>query len=360
MNNRKDQVYIGISGGVDSSVAAHLLLEKGYRLIGFHCLFSDNPALEKKIEADLVSARQVASKLGIALEVIDLKKEFRDVVIKNYLTEYRQGRTPNPCVICNRELKFGLIKDKIKALGGGKLSTGHYVNLKNNQIYRGLDREKDQSYFLWSLDRDQLEDTIFPLGEIKKEKVKRIAQEIGLETHKRTESSGACFFPKGGHREFIEKNISQLAQPGKIVDKKGRVIGEHHGLGFYTIGQRYGFDIDPRKAGLNGKDIPPVYVTGVDPKNNLLKVGLEKELHHSSFLLSNPNWQVEKPFEFESITVQIRHLGKVVGCDVEETDSKLVKVEAEEDFRSITPGQSAVFYQDDLLLGGGIIERTND
>lgn len=357
MNNLTKKAFIGISGGVDSSVAAYLLKTEGYELTAFHGIFSSNQKLKSKVEADLASAKEVANKLDIKLEVFDLRTEFKEIVIDNYLREYQKGRTPNPCIVCNRELKFGLIKDKIKALNGGKLATGHYVRLKDHQLYRGVDLSKDQSYFLWSLKKGQLKDLIFPLGEIKKEKVKEIAKEIGLETYKRPESAGACFFPKGGHQQFIKSNLSQLAQPGKIVDKNGRVIGQHQGLIFYTIGQRYGFEIDTKKAGLSGSDIPPLYVTGIEPQDNLLKVGREADLHHSTFLISDYNWQAEEPLKLKDIKVQIRHLGKVVACRLEKVGSYLIKVRAQEKFRSITPGQSAVFYQKDLVLGGGIIEK---
>ncbi len=352
------KIYLGLSGGVDSAVSGYLL-KKRYpedKIVAVHAKFSDNPSNKTKRDADPAAAREIADHLEIDFEVVDLSSIFEEKIISNYLDEYRSGRTPNPCVVCNREIKFGLLKERLLDNSDDKLAMGHYVRLKDSFIYRGIDRTKDQSYFLWSLNPNQLDNLIFPLGNRTKKEVKEIAQKIGLSQAFRPESSGACFFPKGGHRQFVEKKLPQLTLSGEVTDKNGKAIGTHQGVGLYTIGQRYGFEIDPNLAGLSGKDIPPLYVVDLRPKTNRVVVGREEDLHSNRFAISETNWFLENPLDKDNIEVQIRHLGKKSSAQLAKLGKRFM-VTSRESFRSLTPGQSAVFYQGDLLVGGGIIDR---
>jgi tRNA-specific 2-thiouridylase len=361
LENMSNKVFVGLSGGVDSSVAAFLLQREGLDLVGFHCFFYNHPELRSKRERDLRSAKRVANNLGIQFYTFDLTKQFRQLVIDNYINEYKQGRTPNPCVVCNRELKFGLIKDKILALGGGKLATGHYVRLNNKKIYRGVDKKKDQSYFLWNLKKSQLNNLYFPLGKYHKGEVKVIAKKANLKTYQRDESRGACFYPRGGHSEFMADHGKGLDKPGQVVNKAGKVIGRHRGAIFYTIGQRYGFEVETIKAGYKGEDPPPLYVIEVRPEDNKIVVGEDDLLYRSRFRVTGINRLTDRiPLRGnQEVDLQIRHLMKPVRAKLNiKGDSAMVKTA--EKIRSITPGQSAVFYQADLLLGGGIIEKDND
>jgi len=352
------KIYLGLSGGIDSAVCGYLI-KKDYpktKLVGIHGQFSDSPLLKEKRESDLRLAETIANKLKIDLEVVDLAEQFRNKIIYNYLKEYRSGRTPNPCVVCNREIKFGILKERYLKKDGDRLAMGHYVRLKDDRIYRGIDQTRDQSYFLWSLESEQLNNLIFPLGEKTKEEVRKIAEKIGLNLDYRAESSGACFFPRGGHQQFMKNNLPELARPGQAVNKTGKVIGTHYGVGFYTIGQRYGLQIDPNLAGFRGKDIPPLYVIGIEPKANQIILGKESELYFNRFKISNTNWSVVNPLNKDNLEVQIRHLGKRSKVILKRKQKSFL-VTTREDFRSIAPGQSAVFYEGDLQVGGGIIDR---
>jgi len=349
------KVYIALSGGVDSSVAAALLKKEGCQPIGVFCHFwQPNYSRESQ---DM--ARRVAGILGIPFYTFDLSKEFKKKVVNYYLREYWSGRTPNPCVKCNKEIKFGLLREKIKILGGTKLATGHYVIKKGSRLYRGRDRGKDQSYFLWDLDRDQIKDLIFPIGGYLKREVVEMAKEMKLPNIERAESQGICFFPKGQHAQFIKAHLrAGQNRPGNIVDRQGRAVGRHQGIGYYTIGQRYGFKVDPAKMGFKGEDPPPFYIIAIRPQKDQLVVGLDQDLYQDSFQVKNLNWIGRKPVKqgvksFRALT-QIRYLQPPVQAEIE-IKGKQAKVKTKRRIRSIAPGQSAVFYKGERLLGGGVI-----
>lgn len=362
----KGKVYVAMSGGIDSSMAAALLKKEGYQPIGIFCHFWH----PKRITGELFEntccsresqemAQQVANILDIPFYSFDLSKEFKKIVVDYYLQEYQAGQTPNPCVVCNQEIKFGLLREKIKKLGGSKLATGHYVIKRGNRLYRGRDRSKDQSYFLWDLRREQIRDLLFPVGEYLKREINKMAKEMRLPNVERAESQGVCFFPRGQHAQFIKTYLKKdQNKPGDIVDKEGKVVGEHQGIGYYTIGQRYGFTVDPIKLGFKGEDPPPIYVIGLKPKKNQLVVGLDRDLYQDQFIVKDLNWIQRKPVKqgersFEAL-VQIRHLQPPVKAEIE-LNGREARVKAKEKIRSIAPGQSAVFYQKEELLGGGII-----
>ncbi len=352
----REKIFVALSGGIDSAVAAALLKKRDYQLIGIFCYFW--PA--KRIAKEYYEiAQQIAGILDIPCYSFDLSNEFKKIVVDYYLKEYQAGQTPNPCVVCNREIKFGLLREKIKKLGGTKLATGHYVIKRDSQLYRGKDQIKDQSYFLWNLRREQIKDLLFPNGRYLKKEIVKMAREIDLPVVGREESQGICFFPRGQHAQFIKKHLKkELLRPGKVVDRQGNLVGQHQGIAYYTIGQRYGFEIDPSKMGCRGEDRPPFYVIAIESKKNQLRVGLDEDLYRNSFRVRDLNWIRGKPVEqgeksFKAL-VQIRHLQPAVEAKIE-LDSRGAEVETKKEIRSIAPGQSAVFYQGDRLLGGGII-----
>lgn len=354
----KERIFVALSGGVDSAVAAFLLKKRSVDLIAVHALFYREPELKEKQRQDLKSAKGVADRLKIPFYKIDLTDQFKEIVIGSYLKGYQQGLTPNPCVICNRELKFGLLKDRIFSLGADKLATGHYLRLKNNQIYRAEDADKDQSYFLWALRKNQLQDLIFPLGSCLKKDVRKIARENNIQAYRRDESRGICFYPKSGHNQFIQKYAGRLNRPGEVLNRRSVVIGRHQGAAFYTVGQRIGFEIDTAKAGFKGISPPPLYVLRVIPEKNQLIVGADDDLYQDRFKVSQLNWISKKPAKKEQISVQVRYLHSPVEAKIKiEANNNRGLIETKEEIRAIVPGQSAVFYRDNLLLGGGIIER---
>ncbi len=367
---KTDQVFVAISGGIDSAFSAYLIKRQyqNVKLIharlweeGDGCKGQENVE-ESKMKASsdqFQRVKQIAEDLKLPLKIIDLRKEFKNRIVDYYLRHYEKGLTPNPCIVCNREIKFGLLRKKVKDLGGALIATGHYVKKEVSQIYRGKDRQKDQSYFMWDLNPKVIEEIIFPLGDYRKEKVKNKVKAANFSLDFEEESKGVCFYPKGAHQKFIKKYGKKLNQPGKIVDQEGQVVGRHKGLACYTIGQRYGFDIDPRKMGLAGQDIPPLYVVKILPQKNQLVVGKDKDLYQDKLRVHSINWLAGKPpkkGDERKIDLQIRHLGRVVKAKLKALGRDKARVELESQLRSVAPGQSAVFYDKDHLLGGGLIQ----
>jgi len=338
------RVAVAMSGGVDSSVAAALLKQAGYEVSGIHAwLWPD--AEPKSTASDL---KRVCRLLGIAFQQVDLEKEFRRLVVDYFSQEYGRGRTPNPCIACNQRVKFGLLMDRVLETGADYFATGHYARIEpapdGYRLRQAADQDKDQSYFLYMLGQRHLEHLLLPLGELSKEKVKKIAGELGLPEASQNESQDICFIPDNDYRSFIAKYIS--FQPGDIVDIKGKVLGQHHGLAQYTVGQRQGL----------GLNLPEqLYVIELDAANNRLVVGDKDQLLHGVLLASQLSWVSGKaPAGLISITAKVRYRAPEVAAELYINDR--AEVRFVEPQQAIAPGQSVVFYQGEVVLGGGIID----
>ena len=362
MNKR---VVVAMSGGVDSSVAAGLLKDQGYEVIGLTMCFSavggpafDGNPLETETKKPgccgltaIEDARRVAQKLGIRHYVLNLNKDFSRRVINNFYREYLSGRTPNPCVRCNQFIKFGILFKKAVNLGAQFLATGHYARIvKSKEGYllkKAKDIKKDQSYFLYRLNRGQLKQVIFPLGDYNKPEVRVMASEFKLNVAEKRDSQEICFLPDGGYRDLIKANGLNCVKPGYLVDENGGIIGKHRGLPFYTIGQRQGLGIAKGY---------PLYVTKINAKNNQITAGNRQDACKNEFLVKDVRFLTE-PFKKKiEINVKIRYNHKESPAVVYPVKGKL-KVCFKQPQFAITPGQSAVFYEGDTILGGGIIEK---
>ncbi len=345
---------MAMSGGVDSSLAAALLVGKGHQVVGLTMrLFCHKEAGHERSCCSLdsiESARQAADRLGIPHYVIDCRRVFRKTVIDRFVEEYRNGRTPNPCVECNRHVKFGFLLDKARSLGCESLATGHYARIVRQQgrpvLARGADERKDQSYFLWALTSKQLGRVIFPLGGMTKSRVREKAKELGLVAAGRPESQEICFI-SGSYSEFLQERFLQV--PGDIVDIEGKVLGRHRGIACYTIGQREGLGIALGR---------PQYVLKTDPVKNLVTVGDDILLRSAGCLVEDVNWIVKQPQRAVRCTVRIRHRHPGAGAVVKMLSGNRAEAVFDEPQRAVTPGQSAVFYRGDLVLGGGVIAAT--
>src|SRR5580693_3364137 len=357
---KRPRVVCGMSGGVDSSATAALLLEQGYDVIGItlklwpqDCV---NRAEDKCCGPQAVTdARSVCDKLGVPYYLIDEAAEFQKHVIQYFSDEYKSGRTPNPCVMCNQNLKFGRLIGRADQLGAQYIATGHFARVEKSAdgtrtlLRRGRDLRKDQSYFLFSLRQDQLARAIFPLGEKTKSDTREVARHCNLKTAEKEESMEICFVPDNNYGGFLQSANLVQKHRGEITDVYGHVLGHHDGIEFYTIGQRRGLGITTPK---------PVYVVELDPENNRVVVGDETALDRDEFVAERCNWhpfeQLEAPIE---VTAKIRYNHPGAAATVTPLDGNRVKVKMHSPVRAITPGQAAVFYQDDLVVGGGWIMR---
>jgi tRNA-specific 2-thiouridylase len=340
----KKRVAVAMSGGVDSSVTAALLKQAGYEVSGIYMKLWADPNLAFAIP-DLEHACQI---LDIPLYKLDLEKEFRRLVIDCFCQEYGLGRTPNPCIVCNQHIKFGLLLDKALGMGAEYLATGHYARIESTpdgyRLLKAADQSKDQSYFLYILGQRQLKHLLMPLGELSKEKARKMAAELGLPTSSRSDSQDVCFIPDNDYRSFIAQHIS--SQPGDIVDIKGKVLGKHNGLANYTVGQRQGL-------GLASSE--PLYVIEMDAANNRLVVGGKDQLLHSVLIASQLNWVSGKaPTEPLTITAKVRYKAPEVAAELHLNGR--AEVRFTEPQQAVAPGQSVVFYQGDVVLGGGVID----
>ena len=349
-------VVVAMSGGVDSSVAAALLKEQGYDVIGMMLRLWSEPGKEESNRCctpdSMAQARRVAAKLEIPFYVIDAKDVFHNTVVQYFLDGYARGETPNPCLICNRQIRWTFLLDHALALGADYMATGHYVRIRkaedSSQLLRAVDRNKDQSYVLYVLTQEKLKHALFPVGDYPKTEVRAIAERHGLPTASRKDSQDLCFLAGEDYRNFLQRNAAEMLQPGGIMTRDGRSVGAHNGLANYTIGQRKGLGI---------ASPVPLYVLGKDAAANTLIVGTQDELGSRELTARDVNWLSEEtpagPLRAE---VKIRYTAKEAGALVTPLDGDRVEVQFDTPQRDITAGQAAVFYQGDLLIGGGIIQ----
>jgi len=344
--NHHRKVIVAMSGGVDSSVAAALLRQAGFDVIGIFMKFwKEGKSLENRccsVESEKL-ARSVAQKLGISFYVLNVEKEFKRKVVDYFLKEYKEGNTPNPCIICNKEIKFGFLIKKALSLGADFVATGHYARIKKEKLLKGEDKGKDQSYFLWQLDKKQLSYILFPVGGYTKPEVRKLAEKFKLPTAKTPESQEVCFI-QNTINDFLKKYLK--IKPGKIVNLQGKILGEHEGLWFYTIGQRRGLEI------MQG----PYYVIDKDFKKNILIVSKnQKDLGKKELTAIDVSWIVSQKLPINA-EVKIRYKSDFAKAKIFNNGKNKVKIVFPKKQRAITPGQSAVFYRGNELLGGGVIE----
>jgi tRNA-specific 2-thiouridylase len=354
--NSNTTVIVGISGGVDSAVAALLLQQQGYRVQGLHMTNWDEDDDYCEAARDYQDARQVCADLDIPLHHVNFAREYRDKVFADFLEEYRRGRTPNPDVACNRQIKFGDCLDYAMRLGADKIATGHYARVievdGQYQLLKGVDQGKDQSYFLHAIRPAVLAQIIFPLGELQKPDVRKIANDCGLPNYARRDSTGICFIGERPFKEFLQSYLPE--QPGDIETPEGNVIGRHDGLMYHTLGQRQGLAI----GGLRDYSDEPWYVVGKDLERNVL-LAVQGNTHpllwSEAMQTEAMHWLVPPPGDIFRCTVKTRYRQDDVSCEMQLGDSGAALVSFQEPVWAVTPGQYAVFYQGDICLGGAVI-----
>jgi tRNA-specific 2-thiouridylase len=368
MQTSKKRVVVGLSGGVDSAVSAYLLKREGYEVVGiFMKNWEDDDDSEYcSSNLDFVDAAAVADVLGIEIEHVNFAADYKDRVFAEFLREYQAGRTPNPDILCNAEIKFKAFLDHAFVRGADYIATGHYARVRHNaatgktELLKGLDPGKDQSYFLHRLNQAQLARTLFPVGELHKSEVRRIADEIGLPNAKKKDSTGICFIGERPFREFLNRYISK--EPGPIKDASGRTIGQHVGLSFYTLGQRQGLGIGGVKAKgaqKGGGEHAPWFVARKDMERNILWVVQGHEhpwLQSGALTAMDANWVSGEPPADGALAAKTRYRQSDASCSVQGADGNgAFSLAFSEPQWAVTPGQSAVLYQGDVCLGGGII-----
>ncbi len=373
----RGRVAVAMSGGVDSSVAAALLVEQGHDVIGVHMKLHDAPGAERRDKSccsldDALDARQVCARLGIPFYVLDFQERFRERVIDYFVGAYRAGQTPNPCVMCNQSIKNATLLDAVREFGCEYLATGHYAAKRRNaetgawELVRPRDRRKDQTYFLFSTPREELPWLLYPLAAHEKAETRAVAERHAFLTWNKPDSQEVCFVPRD-YRTFLRERIgAALPLPGDFVDRAGRVLGTHQGLAFYTVGQRRGVGVQSigvQGSGVQGvgvQGMAPLYVVELRPERNQVVLGPEAELYAAGADVRRVNWVSREPVAAPiaaDVKVRYAHEGtraRLVPAPRAD-DATAVRVEFAEPVRAVTPGQAAVFYDGDVLLGGGWI-----
>jgi len=344
---KSNRVAVAMSGGVDSTLAAALLLEAGYELGAFTL---------RLFEEEEVAAAEAAACLGIPHRVIDARPEFERQVIADFCREYEQGRTPNPCVVCNAAIKFGRLLTAVRAEGWPVLATGHYARVEYDPerrrwcLLRGVDRRKDQSYFLYRLGQEQLAAACFPLGAMSKEQVREMAEERSLPVARRPESQEICFLGGEDYRQFLARRRCAPPVPGPFLDSRGRVLGCHRGLPYYTVGQRRGLGIAVGR---------PLYVLALDPERNAVVLGEAEELLAPGLIAGDNRFILLEQLQTAiAVEVRIRSTAAPVAAQLNPRPGGEVAVSFEQPQRAVAPGQAVVYYQGERVLGGGTILRT--
>lgn len=349
----KNTVAVAISGGVDSMMAAHLLQRQGYDVVGIHFLTGFEPAGSNwaSQQKDIHPIYRIGEQLGIPVTVVDCSQEFQSTVVDYFTQTYMQGQTPNPCVVCNPGIKFGILLAHSEKLGAAYLATGHYarVEKKKNHIchlYQGVDSKKDQSYFLARLTQNQLQRAFFPLGAMTKSEVKAMARQRGFEPVTTAESQDVCFIKADAYAEFLEAQPGFEALPGKIENMEGKIIGRHPGLHRFTVGQR---------RGINCPATEPYYVVRLDSAENRLIVGSKTDGLTRKCRVKQVSWIISAPEFPQRVQVRVRYRHREVSATITSADSDTVMVDFDAPLQAVTPGQAAVFYDHAEILGGGFI-----
>lgn len=357
-SNNRPRVVVAMSGGVDSSVAAALLVQAGYEVIGMMMRLWSEPGLGANAPLNrcctpdqMADARRVANQLDIPFYVVDVQDYFRRTIVQFFIDEHERGRTPNPCIECNREIRFTYLLDRARALGADYLATGHYARVRRQngqyELLKALDSSKDQSYVLHVLGQEELAQVLFPLGEFQKEDVRAMAAELGLPVAQKKESMDLCFLGDGDYRRFLREHTSNSAGAGPILDQDGAVLGQHEGLAYYTIGQRKGLGISAPE---------PLYVLVKDRARNALIVGPREQLGQTELQVRDINWvSGEAPAGPFRASVKIRYKATGVAATVTPQPGGAACVHFDDFVSGATPGQGAVFFDGDRVVGGGLI-----
>lgn len=351
------RIAVAMSGGVDSSVAAWLLKQEGHDLMGVTLkLFAGESGGAQEAVQD---ARSVARRLGISHHIFDISPCFQTQVIDRFAAAYEAGETPNPCVDCNRNVKFGVLLEMVRELGQEKIATGHYARITQDQgtgrwlLKRAGHRSKDQSYVLWSLTQDQLGRSLFPLGEMSKEEIRAIAQEQGFVNAQKRDSQDICFIPDGDYAAFLRQYTGKDYPAGDFLSEDGKILGRHEGIIAYTVGQRRGLGVSSSCGRL--------YVKEVRPGDNTVVLAGNSSLFRREFFADCPNWiALERPQGVLRLKAKVRYRMEEQPCAVEQIGEDTLRVCFDQPQRAITPGQSVVFYEDDIVVGGAVIRRTGE
>ena len=353
----RERVLIAMSGGVDSSVAAAMLVEQGYDVVGatmkLFCHGTDVPDRPCCSLDSVNDARRVCEQLGIPHYVLNLESRFGHDVVDNFVDEYARGRTPIPCVRCNTFTKFRDFLKKADSIDAQWIATGHYARIVNGELHRGVDANKDQTYFLWGIDRDVLQRMLLPVGDLDKPATRARAHAMGLEViAEKPESQEICFVPDGDYMRILESRLPASApalQPGPIMTSNGAVIGQHAGFARYTVGQR---------RGVPGGFPHPMYVIAIRPESRSVVIGTREELLGSGLIAREVNWLADRPDVGDRVSVRVRHRAQLADAEIVRMNGDELEIALDEPVSAITPGQSVVLYDGERVLGGGFIESS--